>query len=273
MTAERSTARPRRAGRDGDVVPARRAQRPDPRDVGRAARHRPRPARRRPGGGGPGRGPGVLRRPRPRRWPAAPATASLAETGHAAADEECADRIAGSRRASPGCTGRTSSRSRPCRVTRSAPGFQLALACDLRVLADDAQLTMAEVTLGLVPDLGGTKRLVDLVGYARALEICVTGRRVDAAEAERIGLATVVVPAEPSSTRAVARPGRGRPRRQPGRGGGDQGAARRRRRAVRAPSSAGPSGRRRSAGCATSAGDSGECKERSGRAGLPPRLS
>jgi enoyl-CoA hydratase/carnithine racemase len=73
-------------------------------------------------------------------------------------------------------------------------GFQLALACDLRVLADDARLSMAEVTLGLVPDLAGTKRLVDLVGYARALEICATGRRLDAAEAERLGLATVVVP-------------------------------------------------------------------------------
>jgi enoyl-CoA hydratase/carnithine racemase len=73
-------------------------------------------------------------------------------------------------------------------------GFQLALACDLRVLADDARLSMAEVTLGLVPDLAGTKRLVDLVGYARALEICLTGRRLDAAEADRLGLANVVVP-------------------------------------------------------------------------------
>jgi enoyl-CoA hydratase/carnithine racemase len=73
-------------------------------------------------------------------------------------------------------------------------GFQLALACDLRVLADDAMLTMAEVTLGLVPDLGGTKRLVELVGYARALELCVTGRRVTAVEADRIGLANLVVP-------------------------------------------------------------------------------
>jgi enoyl-CoA hydratase/carnithine racemase len=73
-------------------------------------------------------------------------------------------------------------------------GFQLALACDLRVLAEDAQLAMAEPTLGLVPDLGGTKPLVDLVGYARALEICATGRRVDATEAAEIGLATIVVP-------------------------------------------------------------------------------
>jgi enoyl-CoA hydratase/carnithine racemase len=73
-------------------------------------------------------------------------------------------------------------------------GFQLALACDLRVVADDAKFCMAEVTLGLVPDLGGTKRLVDLVGYARALELCVTGRRVAADEASRIGLANLVVP-------------------------------------------------------------------------------
>jgi enoyl-CoA hydratase/carnithine racemase len=73
-------------------------------------------------------------------------------------------------------------------------GFQLALGCDLRVLADDAQLTMAEPGHGIVPDLGGTKPLVDLVGYARALEICATGRRVSAAEALELGIATVVVP-------------------------------------------------------------------------------
>ena len=64
------------------------------------------------------------------------------------------------------------------------------------MLAEDAQFTMAEVALGLVPDLGGTKRLVELVGYARALDICVTGRRVGAAEADRLGLATAVVPAD-----------------------------------------------------------------------------
>jgi enoyl-CoA hydratase/carnithine racemase len=73
-------------------------------------------------------------------------------------------------------------------------GFQLALGCDLRVLADDAQLTMAETGHGIVPDLGGTKPLVDVVGYGRALEICATGRRVSAAEALAVGIATVVVP-------------------------------------------------------------------------------
>lgn len=74
-------------------------------------------------------------------------------------------------------------------------GFQLALACDLRVLADDAQLSMAETSLGLVPDLGGTKALVSLVGPSRALEICLTGRRITAAQAMDIGLASLVVPA------------------------------------------------------------------------------
>jgi len=75
-------------------------------------------------------------------------------------------------------------------------GFQLALACDLRIVADDAQFSMAETSLGLVPDLGGTKRLVELVGYSRATEICLTGRRVAAEEALRIGLAASVVPGD-----------------------------------------------------------------------------
>ncbi|ARZ70747.1 enoyl-CoA hydratase/isomerase family protein [Streptomyces sp. HU2014] len=74
-------------------------------------------------------------------------------------------------------------------------GFQLALACDLRVCAEDAQFAMRETSLGLVPDLTGTQPLVSLVGYARALEICATGRSVHAAEAERTGLANLVVPA------------------------------------------------------------------------------
>ena len=73
-------------------------------------------------------------------------------------------------------------------------GFQLALACDLRVLADDAQLAMREPSLGLVPDLAGTKPLVDAVGYSRALEICLTGRWVGAREAMGLGLASLVVP-------------------------------------------------------------------------------
>jgi enoyl-CoA hydratase/carnithine racemase len=73
-------------------------------------------------------------------------------------------------------------------------GFQLALACDLRIVADDVQLAMRETSLGLVPDLTGTAPLVRAVGYARALEICVTGRFVGAQEAVDIGLAQLAVP-------------------------------------------------------------------------------
>jgi enoyl-CoA hydratase/carnithine racemase len=72
-------------------------------------------------------------------------------------------------------------------------GFQLALACDLRVVADDARFAMRETSLGLVPDLTGSGRLVDAVGYARALEVCLTGRWVGAQEAVDIGLAQVMV--------------------------------------------------------------------------------
>jgi len=74
-------------------------------------------------------------------------------------------------------------------------GAQLALACDLRVLTEDATVRLPEATLGLVPDLTGTSTLVELVGYARALELCLTGRAVGAAEAQVIGLANAVVPA------------------------------------------------------------------------------
>lgn len=82
-------------------------------------------------------------------------------------------------------------------------GFQLALACDLRVLADDARFSMREPILGLVPDLTGTKPLVELVGYSRALEICATTRWVTAEECREIGLATAVVPRDELSA-AVA---------------------------------------------------------------------
>jgi enoyl-CoA hydratase/carnithine racemase len=73
-------------------------------------------------------------------------------------------------------------------------GFQLALACDVRILADDAQLAMRETSLGLVPDLGGTAPLVEAVGYAVALELCTTGRWMGADEAVTRGLASRAVP-------------------------------------------------------------------------------
>jgi len=79
-------------------------------------------------------------------------------------------------------------------------GFQLALACDLRIVADDAAFSMREPALGIVPDLGGTGALVDAVGYARALEICATTRWVHAPEAAAIGLVQRVVDAAALST-------------------------------------------------------------------------
>lgn len=91
----------------------------------------------------------------------------------------------------------------PSRVTVAAVhghciggGFQLALACDLRIVAEDVQFCMAEPSLGIVPDLGGTYPLVQTVGYARAVEICLTGRRVGAAEAVLVGLALRAVPGD-----------------------------------------------------------------------------
>jgi enoyl-CoA hydratase/carnithine racemase len=75
-------------------------------------------------------------------------------------------------------------------------GFQLALACDLRILAEDAKLCMKEPTLGLVPDLTGTKPLVDIVGLPRAIELCLTARTVTAAEALLLRLAELVVPGD-----------------------------------------------------------------------------
>lgn len=74
-------------------------------------------------------------------------------------------------------------------------GFQLALACDLRVVADDVKFCMKEPALGLVPDLTGTKPLADIVGVPRAIEMCLTARTVGAAEAVRLGLAEIAVPA------------------------------------------------------------------------------
>jgi enoyl-CoA hydratase/carnithine racemase len=75
-------------------------------------------------------------------------------------------------------------------------GFQLALACDLRVCSTAARFSMRETSLGLVPDLAGTHPLVRAVGYSRALEMCVTGRWVGADEAAAVGLASAVVDPE-----------------------------------------------------------------------------
>lgn len=85
-------------------------------------------------------------------------------------------------------------------------GFQLALGCDVMIVADDVALSMKEPSLGLVPDLGGTLPLVQAVGYSRALELVISGRWVGAEEAVRIGLALRAVPRDDleSAAREVA---------------------------------------------------------------------
>jgi enoyl-CoA hydratase len=73
-------------------------------------------------------------------------------------------------------------------------GCELALACHLRLAAENAVLGLPEVSLGIIPGYGGTQRLPRLVGPARALELMTTARRVKADEAERIGLVNRIVP-------------------------------------------------------------------------------
>jgi len=74
-------------------------------------------------------------------------------------------------------------------------GAELALACDMLVAGDDATFGQPEINLGIIPGAGGTQRLARVIGKARAMELVLTGRRVDAAEADRLGLVTRVVPA------------------------------------------------------------------------------
>ena len=72
--------------------------------------------------------------------------------------------------------------------------LELALACDLRLAAEGTALGLPETLLGIIPDVGGTTRLTRLVGPARAKELIFTGRRMDAAQAERWGIINGVVP-------------------------------------------------------------------------------
>jgi enoyl-CoA hydratase len=74
-------------------------------------------------------------------------------------------------------------------------GLELALCCDIRVAAEQAKLGLPEVRLAVTPGAGGTQRLSRAVGEARARELILTGRVLDATEAERIGLVSRVVPA------------------------------------------------------------------------------
>lgn len=75
-------------------------------------------------------------------------------------------------------------------------GLELALACDFRIAADDVELGLPEVTIGMIPGSGGTQRLARMIGLGRAKDLVLRGRRVGAAEALAIGLLTEVVAAD-----------------------------------------------------------------------------
>ena len=75
-------------------------------------------------------------------------------------------------------------------------GCELAMACDIRIASANARFGLPETTLSVLPGAGGTQRLARLVGTGRAIEMILTGRFVPAAEAQAIGLATSVVPAD-----------------------------------------------------------------------------
>lgn len=83
-------------------------------------------------------------------------------------------------------------------------GCELAMMCDLLIAADTAKFGQPEITIGTMPGMGGTQRLPRAVGKAKAMDWCLTGRMIDAQEAERSGLVSRVVAADQLETEALA---------------------------------------------------------------------
>ena len=83
-------------------------------------------------------------------------------------------------------------------------GCELAMMCDIILAADTAKFGQPEVKLGIMPGAGGTQRLTRAIGKAKTMELCLTGRMMDAAEAERAGLVAKVIPADQLEAEALA---------------------------------------------------------------------
>jgi enoyl-CoA hydratase len=82
-------------------------------------------------------------------------------------------------------------------------GCEVAMMCDIIIAADNARFGQPEIALGTMPGAGGTQRLARFVGKAKAMDLCLTGRMMDATEAERAGLVSRIVPAAELVTEAV----------------------------------------------------------------------
>ncbi len=83
-------------------------------------------------------------------------------------------------------------------------GCEVAMMCDIVIAADNARFGQPEINLGTMPGAGGTQRLPRFIGKAKAMDLCLTGRMMDAAEAERLGLVSRIVPADKLMEEAVA---------------------------------------------------------------------
>ena len=83
-------------------------------------------------------------------------------------------------------------------------GCEIAMMCDIVIAADNARFGQPEINLGTMPGAGGTQRLPRFIGKAKAMDLCLTGRMMDAREAERLGLVSRIVPADKLMAEAVA---------------------------------------------------------------------